>query len=85
MSQRVEAGYQVFVRDGGEEVGAVREVRPAGRPEIVIYFENYGEQLVPVTAVRSVHDGKVVLDVDALDPTVRQAIAHAHDAERPGF
>jgi len=56
MSQRVEAGYQVFVRDGGEEVGAVREVRPAGRPEIVIYFENYGEQLVPVTAVRSVHD-----------------------------
>ena len=85
MAQRVEAGYQVFTEDGGEEVGAVREVQPAGRAEIVVYVENYGELLVPMTAVRSVHDGKVVLDVGALDPVARRAIAHAHDAERPGL
>jgi len=85
MAQRVEEGYQVFTEDGGEEIGAVREVRPVGRPEIVIYVENYGELLVSMTAVRSVHDGKVILDVDALDPAARRAIAHAHDAERPGL
>jgi hypothetical protein len=85
MAQRVEAGYQVFTEGGGEEIGAVREVRPAGRPEIVIYLENHGEQLVPLAAVRSVHDGKVIVDLAKLDPEVRRAIAHAHDAERPGL
>jgi PRC-barrel domain len=85
MAHRVEEGYQVFTEDGGEEIGAVREVRPAGRPEIVIYLENYGEQVVPFAAVQSVHDGKVIIDLDQLDPAVRRAIAHAHDAERPGL
>ena len=85
MAQRVEAGYQVFTEDGGEEVGAVREVQPAGRAEIVVYVENYGELLVPMAAVRSVHDGKVMIDVGALDTAARRAIAHAHDAERPGL
>lgn len=85
MMQRVETGFQVFTRDGGDEVGAVREVRPAGRPEIVVYVENYGEVLLPMDAVRSVHDGKVILDLEALDPVALQAIAHAHDAERPGL
>jgi ribosomal 30S subunit maturation factor RimM len=85
MAQRVEEGYQVFTADGGEEVGAVREVQPAGRAEIVVYVENYGEVLVPLAAVRSVHDGKVILDLEALDSVARGAIAHAHDAERSGL
>ncbi len=85
MAQRVEEGYQVFTEDGGEEVGAVREVRPAGRAEIVVFVENHGEVVVPLTSVRSVHDGKVLLDVAALDPAARRAIAHAHDAERRGL
>ena len=85
MAQRVEEGFQVFTEDGGDEVGAVREVRPAGRAEMVVYVENYGEVLVPMAAVHAVHDGKVILDVKTLDPVARQAIAHAHDAERPGL
>jgi len=40
MQEAIEVGYQAFVSDGGEEFGAVREVRPNGRPEMVIYVEN---------------------------------------------
>lgn len=31
----VKVGFQVFVKDGGEECGAVREVAPEGRAEII--------------------------------------------------
>jgi hypothetical protein len=81
----IEAGFQVFSDEGGEEFGAVREVRPAGRPEIVVYVENFGEAVIPLGAVKSVHDQKVVLDAKRLDRRLRLAIGHAHDSERPGF
>jgi hypothetical protein len=42
MQEPIEVGYQAFVSDGGEEFGAVREVSPNGRPELVIYVENAG-------------------------------------------
>jgi hypothetical protein len=85
MAQWIEEGFQVFSDEGGEEFGAVREVRPAGRPEIVIYVENFGETVIPLSAVRSVHDQKVVLDAKRLDRRLRLAIGHAHDSERPGW
>ena len=47
MQGAIEIGYQTFVSDGGEEFGAVREVSPNGRPELVIYVENAGEFVVP--------------------------------------
>jgi len=34
MREETEVGYQVFVSDGGEEFGAVRQVSPNGRPEL---------------------------------------------------
>jgi hypothetical protein len=77
----VEVGFQVFVSDGAEEVGAVRQVAPFGRPELEIYVENAGEFAVPITAIASVHDSKVVLDCSKLDANLRRAIGHAHDAE----
>ena len=77
----IEIGFQVFVRDGGEEVGAVREVAPGGRPEIVINIEGAGDFIVALEAVRSVHSQKVILDVQKLSPTVKHAIGHAHDRE----
>jgi len=77
----IEIGYQVFVRDGGEEVGAVREVAPGGRPEIVINVENAGDFIVALDAVKSVHSQKVILDVTKLGGTLRHAIGHAHDRE----
>ena len=83
MREAIEVGYQAFVSDGGEEFGAVREVSPNGRPELVIYVENAGEFVVPLSAVEAVHSQKVVLTCRKLDHRLRQAIGHAHDAEEP--
>ena len=77
---QVEVGYQTFVADGESEFGAVREVSHDG---LVVYVENAGEFIVPWDAVRDVHFQKVILDCDKLDPDLRTAIGHAHDAEAP--
>jgi len=81
----IDIGFQVFVSDGGQEVGAVRGVAPYGRPELVVYVENAGEFVVPLSAVVSVHDQKVVLESGKLEPKLLRAIGHAHDAEEPGL
>lgn len=80
----IEIGYQVFAQDGAEEFGAVRQVVPAGRPEIVVYVENAGDFTIPLAAVTSVHSQKVIVDVEQLDERLRVAIGRAHDAERKG-
>jgi len=85
MHERIEVGFQAFVSDGGQEFGAVRAVAPDGRPELVIYVENAGEFTVPVEAVESVHSEKVIFSCAKLDRRLREAIGHAHDAEKPGF
>jgi hypothetical protein len=77
-------GYQTFVSDGGEEFGAVRQVAPDGRPELVIYVENAGDFVVPLDAVEAVHSQKVILNCRKLERRLRKAIGHAHDAEVPG-
>ena len=51
MQDSIENGYLVFVSDGGEEVGAVREVSPNVRAELVVYIENAGDFFVPLSAV----------------------------------
>jgi hypothetical protein len=83
MREAIEIGYQAFVSDGGEEFGAVREVSPNGRPELVIYVENAGDFVVPLSAVESVHSQKVILNCSKLDRRLRRAIGHAHDVEEP--
>ncbi|HEY3637909.1 MAG TPA: hypothetical protein VGK90_07120 [Rhizomicrobium sp.] len=83
MAERIEEGFEVFVHDGEVAFAAVREVRPGGRPEIIIYVENAGDFVVPLSAVRDVHDEKVVLDGAKLGRDLRQAIGHAHEAEDP--
>ena len=82
MAERIAIGYQAFVRDGGEEFGAIREVLPDA---VVVYVENAGDFRVPLTAVSAVHSQKVVFDFEQLEQRLRDAIAHAHDGERPGF
>jgi hypothetical protein len=69
--------------EGGEEFGAVRGYVPNANG-LVVYVENAGDFVVPLEAVRSVHDGKVILDAGRIDKRLRQAIAHAHDREEPG-
>ncbi|CAN5231606.1 hypothetical protein BH24PSE2_BH24PSE2_17980 [soil metagenome] len=83
MRNKIEVGFQTFVSDGEHAFGAVREISPEGRPELVIYVENAGEFTVPLTAVRDVHSKKVVLDRDELEPALRRAIEEAHTAEQP--
>ena len=60
--QNIEVGPQVYLEEGGEPCGAVREVRAGGPDEITIYVENAGEFIVPSDAVRAAHDGKVIID-----------------------
>ncbi len=78
-------GFQVYVEEGADPCGGVRNVEPKGRPEITVYVENAGEFIVTADAVRSVHDGKVVLDRERLEQPLLNAIAHAHDSEVPGL
>ena len=82
LQENIDIGFQVFTADGGEEVGAVREVLPDG---LMVYVENAGDFEVPLAAVRSVHSQKVILACDKLSPELREAIGHAHDAEVPGL
>ncbi len=80
--ESIEVGYQVFTSDGGEEFGAVRDVTD---DTLVVYVENAGEFVVPKRAVVAVHSQKVVLAAAELEERMRDAIAHAHDAEEPGL
>jgi hypothetical protein len=77
----IEVGYQAFVDGVDEEFGAVREVVPDGRPELIIYVENSGEFVVPLEAVTKVHDQKVIFDPSKFEKNLAEAIRKAHDAE----
>jgi len=81
MIEKIQVGFQAFVSDGGpEEFGAVRDVsRDGGR--LTVYVENAGDFYVPIDAVVSVQSEKVTFDCKKLEPKLRAAIGHAHDAE----
>jgi hypothetical protein len=80
LKSEIQVGFQVFLKDGGEEVGAVRDL--AGhRPEILVYVENGGEFTVPVAAIKAVHFQKVILDQAHLPEDMRVALRRAHAAE----
>ena len=74
----VEVGYQVFLDEGGEEIGAVREVNP---DHLVIYIEAAGDFMVKGIAVKAAHDGKVILDRAHLDARLLAAAGSAHEGE----
>jgi hypothetical protein len=72
----------VFVADGELGVAAVREVRKDSA-EFVINIENGGDFVLPASAIKDIHSGKVILQIDQLPEDVRQALRHPHDAELP--
>ena len=74
----IEVGYQAFAKGSEEEFGAVRQVRPQ---DIVVYIEDAGDTIVPISAVIEVIEGKVIVDIQRLDEAVRRAIANAHRDE----
>ncbi|MGE0547124.1 MAG: hypothetical protein AB7O24_01600 [Kofleriaceae bacterium] len=82
MQEAIQVGYQAFVSDGGETFGAVREVSPS---TVVVYVENAGDFAIPTSAIHAVHHQKVVFDAGKLEPTLIEAIGHAHEAEEPGM
>lgn len=79
MSQAIEPGFMVFLADGNDPAGAVRELKDAGH--MVINVENGGDFTVTAEAVRDVHDDKVILDYARLPPPMQEALRHLHDAE----
>jgi hypothetical protein len=76
----IEIGFRTFVSDGQEGFGAIRDISRNGR-ELVVYVENVGDFIVPADAVVSVESQKVTFDCKKLEPKLRTAIGHAHDAE----
>jgi hypothetical protein len=83
MREQIEIGDLAFLSDGEAAFGAVRQVAPEGRPELVIYVENAGDFVVPLAAVEAVHAQKVILNRARLNSELRRAIGHAHDDEDP--
>ena len=83
--ERIQVGFQVFARDGEEEFGAVRDVCPGGRDELLVYVENGGDYCIPLDVIVDVHDQKVIVDLELLPTPLRGTIARAHDAEIPGL
>lgn len=81
----IQEGFEVFAHDGDKVFGAVREVGPHGKPELLVYVENAGDFTVSFDAVLDVHAGKVVVNCAKLDQRLREAIGHAHDAEDPNI
>jgi hypothetical protein len=82
MSRKIEAGFMAFVSDGSEKIGAVREV---SNEALVIFVENAGEFVVPLSAVTDVHFQKVILNPRFLDTALLKAVTHAHDREDPNI
>jgi hypothetical protein len=75
---QVSVGDHVFLEEGGEEIGAVRKVE---RDHLVVYIENAGDFRIDGPAVKSAHDGKVVLDGTKLDANLTDALKTAHANE----
>jgi hypothetical protein len=74
----IDVGYQAFAKGSEEEFGAVRQVRPQ---DLVVYIEDAGDTVIPLSAVTDVIEGKVIVDLQRLDEPVRKAIANAHRDE----
>jgi hypothetical protein len=81
--EKIQEGFDVFLHDGEKAVGAVRQVSPHGRPEIVVYIENAGDFAVPLSAVEDVHFEKVILHSARIGKRLKDAIGHEHQGEDP--
>ena len=84
MREQISEGFMVFVSDGDEGIGSVRKIRH-GLPELIVYIENAGDFVVPLSAIKDVHSEKVILDFDRLDLRLRDVIRHARDSEDPNY
>jgi hypothetical protein len=82
MLEKIEAGDMVFIAEGEEGIGAVREIR---KDDFVLYVENAGEFEIPAAAIVRIHDRKVILNPARLSRGLLEAIGHVHDREDPNL
>ncbi|MBN9587595.1 MAG: hypothetical protein BGN85_04535 [Alphaproteobacteria bacterium 64-11] len=80
MHEKIQEGFDVFLHDGDDSVGAVRRVHRHG---IMVYVEDAGDYDVPVAAIVDVDAEKVILDAGKLDPKMLDAIRRRHRDEDP--
>ena len=78
MAEPIRKDLPVFLHDGDVAIGAVRGM--SGN-DVIIYIENAGDFTLPRSAVKDVHEHKVILDGSKLDAKIRTAIGRAHAAE----
>ena len=74
----IQVGDQVFLEEGGEEIGAVRQV---AKDHVVVYVEGAGDFTLTGPEIAAAHDGKLRLDPSKLEPTLLAAAQTAHDRE----
>lgn len=77
-SFNVQVGDQVFLEEGGEEIGDIRLV---GKDYLIVYIEGAGDFRIDGPEIAAAHDGKVRLDPAKTDAKLLAAAKHAHDAE----
>jgi hypothetical protein len=80
MQQPIEVGFRVFVGEGKDGAGAVRALKP-DQQAVVVNIENGGDFTLPMSAIRDVHDDKVILELSDLPEEMCRAFDHLHDAE----
>lgn len=81
MLPSIEIGFPVFIGDGADAFGAVRDIVPDGRPVLIVNVENAGDVEIPIEAVLKVVEKRVVVAFDRLDERVRAALGHTTDRE----
>ncbi|MDB4991752.1 MAG: hypothetical protein JWN04_6930 [Myxococcaceae bacterium] len=75
---QVQVGDKLFESEDGRAFGAVMEVHAH---ELLVDIEGSGPTTLAASAVRAVHDAKVIVDVPQLSRELQERIAHAHDRE----
>jgi hypothetical protein len=80
MHEKIREGFDVFLHDGDDSVGAVRRVHKQG---IMVYVEDAGDYEVPLDAIVDVDAEKVILDSGKLDSKMLEAIRRRHRDEDP--
>ncbi len=74
----VKIGDQLFQREDGDAFGAVVGIH---EHELLVEIEGVGQAVLPSVSVRSVHDGKLIVDISQLSADLQKSIKHAHDRE----
>jgi hypothetical protein len=73
----VSVGDQVFLEEGGEEIGAVRKIEH----DHLVYIEAAGDFVIRGPEVKAIHHGKVILEPEKLEPRLLEAAKGAHERE----